>query len=85
MIEYEIAPEEYWQELTLNDAMLYCFSLNIDGKIGWRFPTVHECCFLYANNPNRNAGLWNCEDVNFRKSKWEPDITFLLIPVRDIL
>jgi hypothetical protein len=40
----EIAPYEYWnEELLFQEAKLYCFSLNIDGKIGWRFPTLQEC------------------------------------------
>lgn len=40
----EIAPSEYWsQEFLFEHARLYCFSLNIDGKIGWRLPTVYEC------------------------------------------
>jgi hypothetical protein len=40
----EIAPYEYWsEELLFEEAKLYCFSLNIDGKIGWRFPTLQEC------------------------------------------
>lgn len=84
MIEYEIAPEEYWQELTLSDGRFYCFSLNIDGKSGWRFPTVSESCSLYINNTTHKAALWNQSDLDV-STRWEPDITFLLIPVRDIL
>lgn len=84
MIEFEIAPEEYWQELTLEDGRFYCFSLNIDGKSGWRFPTVRECCFLYDDNPNRKDGLWNQSDLDCR-TEWDPEITFLLIPIRDLV
>ena len=25
-----------------NDARLYCFSLKVDGKVGWRLPTIEE-------------------------------------------
>jgi Protein of unknown function (DUF1566) len=25
-----------------DDARLYCFSLNVDGKTGWRLPTINE-------------------------------------------
>lgn len=40
----EIAPSNYWsQEFLFEHAKLYCFSLNIDGNIGWRLPTVYEC------------------------------------------
>lgn len=37
----EIAPtSENW--LSYEEAVLYCFALNIDGKIGWRLPTDRE-------------------------------------------
>jgi len=40
----EISPKDYWsQDFLFEHAKLYCFSLNIDGKIGWRLPTVYEC------------------------------------------
>lgn len=40
----EIAPKDYWSpEFLFEHAKMYCFSLNIDGKIGWRLPTVYEC------------------------------------------
>jgi hypothetical protein len=38
----ELAPEEYTKELTWDEAKLYCFALNIDGKVGWRIPTMAE-------------------------------------------
>ena len=37
----EIAPtSENW--LSYEEALVYCFALNIDGKIGWRMPTDRE-------------------------------------------
>ena len=36
----EFAPEKYWIELDWYDAKVYCFSLTIDGKTGWRLPTL---------------------------------------------
>ena len=38
----EFAPEKYWIELDWYDAKVYCFSLTIDGKTGWRLPTFEE-------------------------------------------
>jgi hypothetical protein len=38
----ELAPREYYKDLNFDDANLYCFSLNIDGKVGWRLPTKME-------------------------------------------
>ena len=39
----EFAPDDYHKfELDWYEAKLYCFSLNIDGKVGWRLPTIYE-------------------------------------------
>jgi hypothetical protein len=38
----QIAPIEYWKDLTINEARLYCFSLTINDQVGWRFPTYAE-------------------------------------------
>ena len=38
----ELAPEEYERVMPYDEAILYCFSLNIDGKVGWRLPTLNE-------------------------------------------
>lgn len=39
----EFAPKEYRKyELDWDEARLYCFSLRIDGKVGWRLPTALE-------------------------------------------
>ena len=40
-LKIEIAPKSD-SHMSYNDAILYCFSLNIDGKIGWRLPTLDE-------------------------------------------
>jgi hypothetical protein len=41
-MNFEIAPKSTETKLNWNDARLYCFSLNIDGKTGWRLPTNDE-------------------------------------------
>ena len=39
----EFAPDDYHKfELDWYEAKLYCFSLNIGGKVGWRLPTIDE-------------------------------------------
>ena len=38
----EIAPKQTERYVNWADARLYCFALNIDGKIGWRLPTKKE-------------------------------------------
>ena len=66
----EIAPEEYWRVLTFDEARMYCFALNIDGKTGWRLPTHLE----YTRNPGI-AG-W---DIPYDK-----DYKINVSPVRDL-
>lgn len=41
-MKFEIAPKSVEIKANWADARLYCFSLNIDGKIGWRLPTKKE-------------------------------------------
>jgi hypothetical protein len=37
------APARYWiYDVSYDEAILYCFQLEIDGKRGWRLPTMHE-------------------------------------------
>ena len=67
----ERAPEEYHKTLTYEEAVLYCFSLNIDGKTGWRLPTLREIFTqgLYG---------WYSGDDNVRNSHGK------VMPVRDL-
>ena len=48
-MNFEIAPKETEVILNWDDARLYCFSLNIDGKTGWRLPTMEELFTLYQS------------------------------------
>jgi hypothetical protein len=66
----EIAPEQYWRVLTVDEARMYCFALTIDGKTGWRLPTRFE----YIRNPGI-AG-W---DISYGKD-WKINVS----PVRDL-
>jgi hypothetical protein len=49
-MKYEIAPKDteikavYWEEATL-----YCFTLNINDKTGWRLPTKEELNEIYQS------------------------------------
>lgn len=70
----EIAPREYWKKLSWMDAKLYCFSLNIDGKIGWRLPTWVE-----YDNIQGVCG-WTEEDSSVYENSHYPLLTS---PVRD--
>ena len=58
--------------MTYDEARMYCFSLNVDGKIGWRMPTSNE----YMNGiPNSKS--W-CIGRTSGNGKW------YVTPVRDI-
>jgi hypothetical protein len=48
MLNFEIAPKSTEIQAKWNDAKLYCFSLTIDGKIGWRLPTRKELKQIFA-------------------------------------
>ena len=46
-MNFEIAPKETEIKSNWDDARLYCFFLNIDGKIGWQLPTKEELNEIY--------------------------------------
>jgi hypothetical protein len=49
-MNFEIAPKSTEIRLNWFDARLYCFSLNIDGKTGWRLPTKEELNEIYQSD-----------------------------------
>lgn len=78
LLDIEVSPIEYKNRLTYAEAMLYCFSLNIDGKTGWRLPTWDEA--------NR-AGLYHGEfyvHSSDRPTWLLDDKVFAVRPVRDV-
>lgn len=59
-MNFEIAPQETEIRANWDDARLYCFSLNIDGKTGWRLPTRAELHQIYeSNNDFENDWYWS--------------------------
>ena len=47
----EIAPKEFeFETKRYDEAKLYCFSLSIDGKVGWRLPTKEELDSIYESD-----------------------------------
>jgi formylglycine-generating enzyme required for sulfatase activity len=76
----EVAPEEYWIKSTYEDAKFYCFSLNIDGKSGWRLPTREEWIGYddLINVAVTKRSSW------FREDDMRKHLKYRFIPVRDI-
>lgn len=68
----EIAPKEYQIDCTYQEAVLYCFLLNINGKTCWRLPTYDEWINTYIFGWYQDREISN----NF--------ITKNICPVRDI-
>jgi hypothetical protein len=70
-MNFEIAPKSTEVRLTWEEARMYCFSLNIDGKTGWRLPTKEELdsiyhsendfvsTFYWSSTENSGYGAWN--------------------------
>jgi hypothetical protein len=69
----EIAPIDRELRLSYEEAIMYCFLLNIDGKTGWRLPTKDE---WYGND--QLMGCWYIGRPRPSKGNW------LLAPVRDL-
>lgn len=76
---FELAPEEFHIKLSLEEAQLYCFSLNIDGKTGWRLPTYNEC----VNEARFLGDGWNQKDIGNEYFK-RNQTRYYCYPVRDL-
>lgn len=77
LLDFEVAPREYQVKLSRSDAILYCFSLNIDGKTGWRLPTNDE--IEKAGMHHRYFSIhWS--DQKFFDDRYTPWV----VPVRDV-
>ena len=59
-MNFEIAPKETEIKSNWDDAKLYCFSLNIDGKVGWRLPSIDELREIYkSENDFEQRWYWS--------------------------
>ncbi len=61
----EIAPKETEIQANLDDARLYCFSLNAENKTGWRLPTKQELNQIYqSENDFENNWYWSSTEYD---------------------
>jgi hypothetical protein len=64
-MNFEIAPKSTEIQTNWDDAKLYCFSLNIDGKTGWRLPTKEELNEIYqSENDFENNWYWSSTEYS---------------------
>jgi hypothetical protein len=69
-VNFEIAPKSTEIEANWDDARLYCFALIIDGKTGWRLPTIEELITIYQskNDFQKDGCYWSsteCSNINY--------------------
>jgi hypothetical protein len=63
------------KNFTYEEAIMYCFFLEIDGKKGWRLPTEQEY------NSYNNVWGWYQDDQRYKPGDLQH---FRITPVRDI-
>ena len=64
-MNFEIAPKSTELRLTWDEARLYCFALEIDGKVGWRLPTKDELNEIYkSDNDLVGTNYWSSTEFN---------------------
>ena len=64
-MNFEIAPKESEIRANWEAACVYCFSLTIDGKTGWRLPTNDELNAIYkSKNDFRGHYYWSSTESN---------------------
>jgi hypothetical protein len=74
-MNFEIAPKSTEVRLTWEEARMYCFSLNIDGKIGWRLPTNDELDEIYeSENDFIDAYYWSSTE-NYGGGAWAQNMS----------
>lgn len=73
-LDFEIAPYSYEIECAWNDAEFYCFMLLIDGKKGWRLPTLRELSLIRKCPTTRlqmpRYSYWSAETADEAQFAW---------------
>ena len=65
-MNFEIAPKSTEIKLNWDDARLYCFALDIDGKTGWRLPNREELNEIYEsrNDFRKDWYYWSSAEAD---------------------
>jgi hypothetical protein len=93
----ETAPNNNLKILNYDDAKLYCFAATINGKTGWRLPTIDELKEIYQTTKQYKTYYWSStpsekdgyQQIMFFYDKGEvvPDRkenNCFVLPVRDL-
>ena len=96
-MKFETAPFNNVKSLKYDDAKLYCFALTIDGKTGWRLPTIDELRKIYTETNVYRTYYWSStssiEHAGYQQIMFFHDGTILpehksslnfVLPVRDL-
>ncbi len=96
-MKFETAPIKYPKALNYEDAKLYCFALTIDGKTGWRLPTIDELRVIFSTTKAYRNYYWSStasmekdgyqQIMFFHDGAVMPDhksSTNFVLPVRDL-
>lgn len=74
----EVAPDEYFiEDVTYDEAIMYCFTLSVNGVVGWRLPSYDEIAYLRECR--------NLEDTAIASDAldYEKRYSLTVVPVRD--
>jgi hypothetical protein len=59
-MNFQIAPKSTEIQTNWFDARFYCFSLNVNGKSGWRLPNIDELNEIYlSENDFEKRWYWS--------------------------
>jgi formylglycine-generating enzyme required for sulfatase activity len=69
-MKFEISPKSTEIQANWDDAKFYCFFLSIDGKTGWRLPTIEELTEINdSENDFSKRWYWSAVEKN-NNSAW---------------
>lgn len=75
-LPFEVAPKSTEVQATLDEAKMYCFSLTVGGKVGWRLPTKYELIQTYRR-PNNFEKEWYLSSTEYS------DHSIWMVPFHD--
>jgi hypothetical protein len=74
-MNFEIAPNEYEIKASWYEARMYCFALNIDGKVGWRLPTKEELDEIYESENDFRKTFYMSSTEGNDSTAWNQHFT----------